>query len=107
VNTTSVAGRVYRESEKVGSVELGRLAASLKDSIKWLQATTATNITTLLVWSGYGVTGRHCRVLGIHNGIIKLYPTSEGLLDMVKRSLLTTSLVFATISKPKARIKIK
>jgi len=63
---------VGRESEEGSSDATGRQAASLRESIKWLQATTLTDITALLVWLGYGVTVRYFYILGVHYGIIKL-----------------------------------
>ena len=51
---TSVVGRVATENNwEGGSLEFGELAAFLRDSIKWLQATTDTDIAALLVWSEY------------------------------------------------------
>lgn len=55
-----------------------------KDRIKWLQAITFRHIARLLVCSGYGATARHRHILGIHYRIIKLYPTSKGLSEMIE-----------------------
>jgi hypothetical protein len=38
----------------------------------------------LLVWSGYVVIVNLGYILGIHQGIVKLYPTSKGLLDTLE-----------------------
>ena len=54
---TSVVGRVATVSDwEGGSLEFGVLAAFLRDNIKWLQATTDTDIAALLVWSEYKMT---------------------------------------------------
>ena len=82
MNKTAVVGRECEEESSPDVV--GRPATSLRDSIKWLQATTLTDITTLLVWSGYGMTVRYCYILGVHYWIIKLYTTSKRLLETVK-----------------------
>ena len=76
------ASIVGRESEETGPNDVGRLAASLRYSIKWLQAITFTQNMALLMWSGQVVTVKQCGILGIHYGIIELYPTSKGLSDM-------------------------
>ena len=53
----SVVGRVATEMDWEGSsLEFGELAAFLRDSIKWLQATTFMDVATLLVWSEYNPT---------------------------------------------------
>jgi hypothetical protein len=47
------------------------------------------------------------RVLGVRYGIIKLYPTSKGPLDMIEWNTPTSLFVLARISKLKARTKIQ
>jgi hypothetical protein len=75
---------VRREYELERAVDVGRPAASRRDSIRWLQATTLTQMMRLSRWSGYGVTARHRCIPGIHYGIIELYQMSKGLLETVK-----------------------
>ena len=84
MNKTAVVGRECEEESSPD--EVGRSATSLRDSIKWLQATTVTDITILLVWSGYGVTVRYCYILGVHYGIIKLCTMSKRYSKTVKWS---------------------
>ena len=73
-----------------------------------MQVIVPKDIARLLVCQGYAVINcGHCHALGVHNGIIKLYLISKGALETMGWDPPTLLLVYATMPKPKVRVRIK